>query len=220
MKPKRTKEIKWSPKIAYAVGLITTDGCLSIDGRHLDLTSKDIQLLETFKKCLGLRNKIGFKTSGFSKKRYPHIQFGDIVLYKWLLGLGLTPHKSKTIEKLKIPNKYFFDFLRGHFDGDGSCYGYWDPRWASSFMFYINFSSGSLFHLKWLRIKLKKFLKINGHIKPGKRSWQLNYAKKESKVIIPKMYYRRSLPHLKRKYKKLESILRIDQAELERENKI
>lgn len=71
MKPKRTKEIKWSPEIAYAVGLIATDGCLSIDGRHLDFTSKDIQLLETFKKCLELKSKIGFKNSSFSKKEIP-----------------------------------------------------------------------------------------------------------------------------------------------------
>jgi len=213
MSPKRIEEIKWSPEIAYAVGLITADGCLSIDGRHVELTSKDIQLLETFKKCLKLKNKIGFKSSGFSKRKCPHVQFGDIVLYKWLLGIGLTPHKSKTIGELKIPDKYFFDFLRGYFDGDGSCYSYWDSRWASSFMFYVSFNSGSLHHLEWLRSKLKELLKINGHIKPGTRSWQLNYAKKESKAIIPKMYYRKDLPHLKRKYKKIKSILDIDNKE-------
>lgn len=43
MKPKG-KPVKWSPKIAYAVGLITTDGSLSKDGRHIDLTSKDRRL--------------------------------------------------------------------------------------------------------------------------------------------------------------------------------
>ncbi len=216
MKPKRTKEIKWSPEIAYAVGLIVTDGCLSIDERHLDFTSKDIQLLETFKKCLGLKSKVGFKSSGFSKKKYPHIQFSDVVLYKWLLKIGLTPHKSKTIGGLKIPNKYFFDFLRGSFDGDGSCYSYWDPRWASSFMFYVNFNSGSLSHLKWLQSKLKNLLKINGHIKSEIRCWRLNYAKKESKVIIRKIYYTENLPCLKRKYIKLKTILEIDNKEANR----
>ena len=216
MRLRRKQKIRWSPELAYVVGLLVTDGSLSIDGRHIDFTSKDVQLLKTFKKCLELKNKIGFKSSGFSKKKYPHVQFGDIILYKWLLKIGLTPHKSKTIGKLKIPNKYFFDFLRGHFDGDGSCYSYWDSRWASSFMFYVNFSSGSLFHLEWLKSKLKKFLKINGHIKSGTRSWQLNYAKKESKVIIPKMYHAENLPCLKRKYKKLKTILKIDNKEANR----
>ncbi len=213
MKPRRKQKVKWSSKLAYAVGLITADGCLFTDGRHLDLTSKDIQLLETFKKCLRLKNKIGFKTSGFSKNKYPHIQFGDIVLYKWLLKIGLTPHKSKTITCLKIPKKFFFDFLRGYFDGDGGSYSYWDPRWKSSFMFYIAFNSGSLLHLKWLRDKLKKHLGVNGHVTKGNRAWRLCYAKNESRILFEKMYYKKNLPCLKRKYKKLKMILDIDNKE-------
>ncbi len=209
MNPRRKEKVKWSPNLAYAVGLIATDGCLSIDGRHLDFTSKDIQLLETFKKCLGLKNKIGYKASGFSKKKYPRIQFGDSVLYKWLLGLGITPHKSKTIGRLKIPNKYFFDFLRGSFDGDGSCFGYWDPRWHSSFMFYLTFNSANKPHIDWLREMIKKLTKANGHIAQDGRkiTWQLKYAKEESRAIIPKMYYKENLPCLERKYIKLMKLL-------------
>ncbi len=201
--------VKWSPELAYAVGLITTDGCLSIDGRHIDFTSKDIQLLKTFKKCLGLKNKIGFKSSGFSKKKYPRIQFGDSVFYKWLLKIGLTPHKSKTIGKLKIPNKYFFDFLRGHFDGDGSCYSYWDTRWASSFMFYLIFNSASKTHISWIREKLKKTEGVKGHVAQTitKDEWQLKYAKNESKLLFSKLYYKKGLPCLKRKYRKIKIIL-------------
>lgn len=116
MKPLNRIKTEWSNDLAYIVGLMTTDGNLSIDGRHISFTSKDIQLIKTFKKCLGIKNKIGLKTSGFSEKKYPHIQFGDINFYKWLVGIGLTPHKSKTLGKLEIPDKYFFDFLRGHFD--------------------------------------------------------------------------------------------------------
>ena len=71
-------KIGWSHNIAYVVGLITTDGNLSIDGRHIDFTSKDIQLIKTFKKCLGIKNKIGLKISGFSDKKYFRIQFGDV----------------------------------------------------------------------------------------------------------------------------------------------
>ena len=45
-KPQGKVLIKWSPHFAYAVGLLTADGCLSKDGRHLDLTSKDrIQII-------------------------------------------------------------------------------------------------------------------------------------------------------------------------------
>ncbi len=210
MNAKTEKKVKWSSRIAYAVGLITTDGNLSRDGRHINLTSKDNQLLETFKKCLNLRNKIGFKTSGFSKRKYPWVQFGDVVFYNWLSKVGLTPNKSKSIKRVKVPNKYFFDFLRGCFDGDGSCCGYRDKRWKNSFIFYVYFYSGSLKFIKWLRCKLKTLLNISGSVSHEYSVWRIKYAKKESKLIFSKMYYRNHLPHLERKFRKIKSLLNID----------
>ena len=206
---------KWSNNIAYAVGLLTTDGNLSIDERHIDFTSKDIQLIKTFKKCLGLKNKVGFKTSGFSRKKYFHIQFGDVLFYRWLLKIGLTPHKSKTIGGLKIPNKYFFDFLRGHFDGDGCCYGYWDKRWQSSFMFYTEFTSASKKHILWLKEKIGKLLKAHGELRDERKAiYILRFAKAGSKIIMAKIYRKKDNPCLLRKYKKVKSILIIEEKSL------
>ena len=102
-------KIKWTPVFAYGIGLLTSDGNLSKDGKHFDFTSNDIELVKTFKKCMHLTDvKIGTKTSGFTDRRYSHIQFSNVKLYKWLLKIGLTPNKSKTIGSLKIPKKYFF----------------------------------------------------------------------------------------------------------------
>src|SRR3989344_5404579 len=140
-KPKNKVRINWSPNFAYAIGLLTTDGNLSPDGRHIELTSKDLEQLENFMKCLKIQNKIGQKISGFTKRKTTRIQFGDINFYKFLLSIGLMPNKSKTMGRIQIPDAYFFDFLRGHFDGDGTFYSYWDPRWKSSFMFYTVFIS-------------------------------------------------------------------------------
>lgn len=214
---KKKKKFTWSKDIAYIVGLITTDGNLSIDGRHIDFTSKDIQLIKTFKKCLGIKNKVGLKTSGFSDKKYFHIQFGNVILYRWLLKIGLSAHKSKTIGKLKIPDKYFFDFLRGHFDGDGCCYSYWDKRWHSSFMFYIEFTSASEKHIVWLRHKIEKLIDIKGELRNERRSiCTLRFAKSNSKILVSKMYNRKKLPCLLRKYKKIKSILKIDKKSLKK----
>jgi len=44
----------WSPETAYVVGLIATDGNLSGNGRRVSITSKDLDLLETVRACLGL----------------------------------------------------------------------------------------------------------------------------------------------------------------------
>lgn len=199
--------IKWTPNFAYAIGLFTTDGNLSKDGRHLDFTSNDIQLVKTFRKCMSLINvRIGTKTNGFTNKRYFRIQFSNVKLYKYLLKIGLTPNKSKTIKELKIPDKYFFDFLRGHFDGDGCFYSYWDKRWKSSFMFYTVFNSGSRAHIEWLRKEIKRLLGIKGHLNQDgeRKGWQLKYAKKESRKLLRKLYYSSKVPLLKRKYLKIK----------------
>lgn len=200
-------KIKWTPKFAYAIGLLTTDGNLSKDGRHLSFTSKDIQLVKTFKNCLDLTSvKIGNKTSGATDKRYHRIQFSNSNLYKWLLKIGLMPNKSRKIGTMKIPNKYFLDFLRGCFDGDGSFYSYWDPRWKSSFMFYTTFCSGSLTFIRWLRKRIKQLINIKGHINANKLKaiWQLKFAKGESRELWQELYYSTEIPFLKRKYLKIK----------------
>ncbi|MBU3999881.1 hypothetical protein KKG29_01745 [Patescibacteria group bacterium] len=212
MKALNKVKIKWSPKFAYALGLIATDGNLSTDGRHLDFTSKDKEQLKNFKNCLGINVKIGYKVSGFTKKMISHIQFGDINFYRFLLQIGFTPAKTKTIASLKIPRKYFFDFLRGHLDGDGTFYSYWDPRWKSSFMFYTVFVSASEKHIKWLQEKIHKLLKIKGHITKDSRktTYQLKYAKSESKKLLRKIYYSSKVICLYRKYFKIKKALQIE----------
>ncbi len=43
----------------YFVGLITSDGCLARDGRHIILTSKDPDFLHQVKQALGLTCRVG-----------------------------------------------------------------------------------------------------------------------------------------------------------------
>ena len=211
MKPKEKVRRIWSPELAYAVGLMATDGCLSSDGRHFDFTSKDQEQLRNLLRCLGIKNKIGRKISGYSGRFYPRIQFGDVKFYRFLLGIGLTPAKSKTIGAIDIPGLYFFDYLRGAFDGDGTFFSYWDPRWKASFMFYTAFISASREHIDWIRGELKRRLKIRGHIIYGgkKATYNLKYAKSESLKILPRMYYGERVVCLKRKRLKIEKALSI-----------
>lgn len=210
VKPKQKVHIRWSPEFAYAIGLLTTDGNLSPDGRHINLTSKDRELVTIFRSCLGLSNRIGRKARGMNKeKKYYVLQFGDVNFYKFLLGIGLRPKKSRTLGNVTVPDNYFFDFLRGHFDGDGTFYSYWDPRWRSSYMFYTVFISASETHIRWLRKKLHKLLHIRGHItKDGRKStYQLKYAKTESLRLLPRLYYRTRGLSLSRKYLKISRCL-------------
>ena len=208
MKPKG-KPIKWTPEVAYAIGLLTTDGSLSIDGRHLDITSNDIQLLNTFKKCLGINNKITSKFSGYTREKSSyHIQFGNVILYKWLLNIGLMPNKTKKVGVLKIPNKYFFDFLRGHLDGDGCIRKFQDPVYPNSQRLYTIFYSASLSHLKWLQQKINSLLSIHGFLEHATREFRLTLPKKNSLKLLPKIYPNPKVPCLKRKYKIIKNFFK------------
>lgn len=216
-KPKKIISEKWNSNLAYAIGLITTDGYLSSDGLLIDLTSKDKEQLLNFSKCVGVDFTIGKKINykGFESFR---IQFKNKFFYDFLFSIGLTPKKSLTIGKVLIPEKYFFDFLRGCFDGDGCFYSYWDPRWKSSYMFYLEFISASQKHITWLQEELYNRLGVVGHTGfDGKKTTiQLKYAKKEALVIIEKMYYTQDVVCLSRKRLKIEKALKIEEKQQEK----
>ncbi len=203
---KRKSKIKiiWTTNFAYAIGLITTDGNLSNDGRHILYTTKDEQLAITYKKCLDITNKIGKKSRGFGKeKKYYVIQFGDINFYEFLITIGITPRKSKTLIQIQIPNKYFADFLRGCIDGDGTI-SISDHPESQYKQLKIRLSSASPLFLQWIGEKIALLIKTKGgHIYTDKTKSvsTLSYAKADGGKILKCMYYKKDLPCLKRKEK-------------------
>ncbi len=210
-KPKKIIDTNWRPELAYAVGLIATDGCLSKDTLLIDLTSKDREQLDNFSECLGVKFTIGKKMNGTGDECL-RIQFKNRIFYDFLLSIGLIPKKSLIMGEIAVPGKFFFDFLRGSFDGDGCFYSYWDPRWKSSHMFYLEFVSASKKHIDWLQAEIEKRTKARGHIVQDgrKTTYQLKYAKREALVIINKMYYNPKVVCLSRKKLKIKKALKIE----------
>lgn len=209
-KPKGKVKLVWSPKFAYAIGLLTADGCLLNDGRHIDFTSKDIEQVETFKKCLRLKVKTGIKHSGIGNP-YTRVQFGDVLFYKFLTEIGLSPAKSKIISAVYVPEIYFADFLRGYFDGDGTSYSFYDSIFPKSFRFYVSFMSASPTFINWLRAQIQKHVGLKGYISRYSHSdyLQLKYSKYEAIVLTEFMYKNKNMYYLKRKYLKIQASLRI-----------
>lgn len=209
-RPKGQVKLDWSSDFAYAIGLIVADGCLSKDGRHIDFTSKDKDLVLLFSQALGLSAKISKKFSGSGNITH-HVQFGDVLFYAFLVGIGLSPAKSKTISSLEIPRDLFCDFLRGYFDGDGSSCSYNDPVFPRSFRFFTSFTSASPRFIEWLRRVLRQETGVSGYVCRNKANpyVQLKYAKSESITLCKYMYYRDGLPCLRRKRLKVERSLRI-----------
>lgn len=205
--------IEWSSNFAYAIGLLTADGCLSKDKRHIDLTSKDKSQINLFKKCLCLQTKISKKYSGAGNLSY-HTQFGDVLFYRFLENIGLTSAKSKTISSVLVPSKYFIDFLRGYFDGDGSSYSFYDRVYEKSYRFYITFTSASPKFFDWLRMELDSRLGIKGSLGYNHNNpyVQLKFSKKQALVLVKRMYYSDTVPCLRRKRLKIQQSVRIIEA--------
>lgn len=222
--PKRRlppKDFIWTPQLAYVVGLLVTDGNLSGDGRHVNMRSAEIPMLETFRECLCLNNKIGSTTRKDGRTHY-RVQFSNVQFYDWLLKIGITPAKSLTIGSIHVPDQFFADYLRGCIDGDDNIqtysdkYNYYKGRNYTTQRLFIRIVSGSERHIIWLQAKIEQLTELHGAIirkpPPDKiRSplWELKFAKKESMKIIRWIYYSPSVPCLQRKRIIAETALQI-----------
>lgn len=192
----------WSPELAYVVGLIATDGYLSSDKRHISFTSKDKAQVFLFKKLLKLSNVIGRKGREREReKKYYVVQFGSVQFYSFLLSIGLSNKKSKTIKSLAIPDEYFWDFLRGCLDGDGNINEFSHPE-SSHTQLRVRFCSASKEFLVW---KLKTIRRLSPSCKgwlstvPYKTTLTLSFGKKDS-VTLLNLMYKNTKFYLHRKY--------------------
>jgi hypothetical protein len=216
----KTKALKWTSNLAYVVGLLTTDGCLSNNGRHIIMRSSETQLLKTFKVCLNINNKIG-KTISRDGIISHRVQFGDVDFYRWLMSIGLMPNKSKILNEIKVPDEFFIDFLRGHMDGDGSITSYTDKYNTQKNPKYIyqrlitRFISVSKKHIIWLHKKILLNTGILGRIHAYQSKipnssimYTIKFMKKDSLKLLPLIYYSKNLPTLSRKRKVYEDFVK------------
>jgi len=198
----------WTPRLAWAVGLIATDGNLSRDRRHLAIPSIDRDLLESLRECLGLTNCISQTKNG--NGFIYRLQWGDRRFYEWLLSIGLTPAKSLTLGPLLVPDEYFADFFRGCIDGDGSVLVYTDryhTRKNERYVYerlYVSLVSASRPFVEWAQRSVLRITGLKGTIsvrspKGHNPLWRLRYAKAESIRVLRWMYYTPSVPSLARK---------------------
>ena len=200
-----TSDSEWTAYLAYAVGLIATDGCLSKDRKTVAQTSKDYELLETFTRCL--RSAAPIRRN----QRAYRVQIVDVGLYRWLESIGLTPRKSLTLGSLHVPASVFSHFVRGLLDGDGSVIYTTvtpNPRRYPLHTYprlRVQFISASETHLTWLRERLSTLYKLSGwmtvRVTPGRAPLHiLRYAKHESISLLTELYRDPPAPRLERKW--------------------
>lgn len=168
--------------------MIVSDGSLSKDGRHIDITSKDPKFLKELVERARLPNKVAEKTGGFGKKGH-RVQISNKNFYDFLLSVGLTPNKSLTIKGLKIQERYFVDFLRGLIDGDGYMRVWTHPsnkkeQWS------LRICSGSRLFIDWIKDRIEFLLCAKGKVyKKVDTVFVLKYGKMAAREILNRCYY-------------------------------
>ncbi len=179
----------------YVVGYIATDGYLSVDGRHINITSKDRAHLYSIRKALQLKNKIGRKTRSIEKnKKYSQLQFGDINFFSYLENLGLTSKKSLTLGPINVKDGYFADFLRGVVDGDGSI-STWIHRTNNHRQWSLRIFSASSSFIRWLESTIGEGFQVKGKLytrnEASKKNpiFILKYGKFAASKILKEIYY-------------------------------
>lgn len=183
----------------YVVGFIAADGNLSSDGRHINITSKDVPHLRKIKRALLLSSKIGFKARGGSmEKIYGVLQFSDVRFYRYLLNIGLQPRKSLILDSLQIPNQYFRDFLRGLIDGDGTVRT-WDHSSNGNEQWELRIFSAAPKFIGWLHRKIEDHFGVKGALIPQTESarrntmYNLKFGKMAARKILAACYYEKAL---------------------------
>ena len=197
---------KWSPEMAYILGLIATDGCISKSGT-ISLCINDKDLLEKVKVIMGSTHAI--RQSGYQERLYI-FNFAREKLVSDLKDLGISPKKSLNINFPDVPKKYLKDFIRGVFDGDGSVFF---EKKSPNFPLRASFVGSSKSFLDSLENSLRKLGMPKRNIYRQKTknstSYMFRYAHKDS-IKLFKLMYKDTLKnelYLKRKYDKFKTVI-------------
>ena len=120
------KKIDSSDK-CYLLGIICSDGSIDKDGYGFQVSSKDLEIPKYVKEILKSNHKI-CKISSHDKRTNKiyirhTIHFCSKEICSDLKKMGIYNDKSFTCNMPQIPDRYFWDFFRGLFDGDGCVTG-------------------------------------------------------------------------------------------------
>ena len=196
-----------SENIGYWIGILGSDGSVNKNKNeiYIELQRQDRELLEKLNSTIeNQRPVMDYETArGYKNSK---MYFYSAEIKKDLKEFKIIP--NKTYDKnygfpFKLNKKYYKDYLRGLFDGDGSI------KYSNSLTWQVD--SGSL----EIILELQKFLKENGietqyTICPKKNIdiyRRYCYGKDKIKKIYNLMYTTNSTLFLKRKKDKFEKFL-------------
>ena len=111
---------RWSPEMAYVLGVIVTDGCLFRN--RITVNQKEPELLLKLRALLRSDHPITFRPQRGKAGAVYTLTIYSQLMFRTLLDLGVTPQKSRTLLFPGVPPLQLRHFVRGCWDGDGSIY--------------------------------------------------------------------------------------------------
>ncbi|MCX6715910.1 MAG: hypothetical protein NT077_02735 [Candidatus Taylorbacteria bacterium] len=184
----------WTPNMAYIPGFFAADGYMTKNkkGAHFwNIQITDKELLEQIKTIIGSEHKISVRVGTEREKILYRLQIGSKEMFSDLLSLGFRQGKTKSLVVPEVPAKYFRDFVRGYFDGDGCVWmGYVHRnRPKKSLALMTVFTSCSSDFLAEICRRLRLFSIFKGTLRKGKGNfYRLNYSIISSLKLYDFMY--------------------------------
>lgn len=189
---------------AYWLGFIMADGYIQQykgkyygeDNLGITLHKNDSEILYKFKRAIGATNPVKFYTeknqkSWIEKGYAPTAEICKLILKSQKTCDDLMDknviYKKSLVKKLpkssKLPRKYFYSYLRGYFDGNGTIYIHEKAGYESSCE--LHFSTCISF-----AENLQKIIggKISRDKRCDERVCSLIFNRQDSKMLLDKIY--------------------------------
>jgi hypothetical protein len=217
---------KWTPNMAYVLGLWWADGCISKHkdrnsyGFMITLKEEDKYLLEEIAKDMGVEKDGEFPIYKNITNNCYSLTIHSKMIYDDVVSRGGKERKSLDIKFPNVPKKYLRDFVRGYFDGDG-CVSFNNGRRHKYYVSLI--SSGSKeFVYKLHEIlkenirglsgrigcRKKRFMKVRGKMfffDKDQTVYNLVFSTNDTRRLRNFMYDTESTLKMKRKYDKMQA---------------
>jgi len=153
--------------MAYVLGFFYADGTFDINPRgsyYFGFHICDKDLLFSMRRVLESNHKISERKVKKNESLRYRLQIGSKKMCEDLIGLGMTPGKTRRMTFPKIPSLMLPDFIRGYFDGDGNVWvGYINhDRVRPTLVIQATFTSGNRKFLEELKKELNSIGIVGG----------------------------------------------------------
>ena len=179
--------------MAYVLGFFMADGSITVNSRgsqYISIQICDKGILEKMRKVMESEHQISLRKRNKNESDIYRLQIGSKEMCDDLRKLGVRERKTYTMGLPDIPKKYFGDFVRGYFDGDGHVWSgmIHKDRKDPKITLQIGFTSCSGKFLRDLQDSLKSFNISKGSFFARNNYFCLKYSLEDSLILSKIMY--------------------------------